>query len=461
MKTFHTIKIITFLVFSIILSSCDSFVDVDLPDSQLTGVTVFEDEATADAAISHIYADIRDKGLLSGTQFGLSHNLGVYTDELRFYGDSSFSAFYFFNNTLLASNSMIATYWNTSYNQIYSANAVYAGVQGSTQISGEDANRLQGEAQFVRALLHFYLANLFGDVPYITTTDHTVNSTAAKETIEDVYTHVLADLENAASLLPENYITNGRARPNRYAAIALMAKVYLYKNLWSEAENMASQVLNNSALYADENNLENIFKKDCTETVWQLPPAMEGHSTREAETFTLFSGPPALSALSESFVSSFSENDLRKSAWIGEVSDGTNTWYYPKKYQQTGTESVSNEYSIILRKAELYLIRAEARVQKGNLEGAKEDLNKIRIRSGLSETTAMSSQEIMDALLEERKLELFTEHGHRFFDLKRLLKLDEVLVPLKPGWNSNDRLFPLPESELSSNPNLLPQNPGY
>src|SRR5690606_20163137 len=98
MKTFHTIKIITFLVFSIILSSCDSFVDVDLPDSQLTGVTVFEDEATADAAISHIYADIRDKGLLSGTQFGLSHNLGVYTDELRFYGDSSFSAFYFFNN---------------------------------------------------------------------------------------------------------------------------------------------------------------------------------------------------------------------------------------------------------------------------------------------------------------------------------------------------------------------------
>ncbi|HLV24413.1 MAG TPA: RagB/SusD family nutrient uptake outer membrane protein [Moheibacter sp.] len=461
MKTLHTIKIITFFTFCILINSCDSFVDVDLPDSQLTSITVFEDEATADAAMAHIYAEIRDNGLLSGTQFGLSHNLGVYTDELRFYGDSSFSTFYFFNNTLLPSHPMIATYWNTGYHQIYAANAVYAGVQGSAQISGENVNRLQGEALFVRALLHFYLANLFGDIPYITSTDHTVNSMAGREPIEEVYAHILTDLENAASLLPENYVANGRARPNRYTAIALMARVYLYENSWNEAENMATQVLNNSALYADENNLQKIFKKDCTETIWQLPPAMEGHSTREAETFTIFSGPPALSAFTESFVSSFSEDDLRKSAWIGQISDGTNTWYYPKKYQQTGTEPVSTEYSIILRKAEFYLIRAEARVQKGNLEGAKEDLNKIRIRSGLSETTAMSPQEIMDALFEERKLELFTEQGHRFFDLKRLHKLDEVLTPLKPGWNTNDKLFPLPESELSSNPNLHPQNPGY
>jgi len=191
MKTINIIRLlinktIAFFIMTFAVVSCDSFVDIDLPESQLTGVTVFEDEATADAAMANIYANIRDNGLLTGTQFGLSNNLGIYTDELRFYGDTSFSSFYFYNNTLLASNPLIATYWNSSYNQIYATNALYEGVESSPYISQEDSDRLLGEALFVRALLHFYLANLYGDIPYIPITDYRKTSVVNRMPIKDV-----------------------------------------------------------------------------------------------------------------------------------------------------------------------------------------------------------------------------------------------------------------------------------
>ncbi|MNT21352.1 SusD family protein [compost metagenome] len=73
----------------------------------------------------------------------------------------------------------------------------------------------------------------------------------------------------------------------------------------------------------------------------------------------------------------------------------------------------------------------------------------------------MTQQEILDAIHFERRWELFTEYGHRFFDLKRSGKLDSSLNGIKPGWNSSDALFPLPQNELIANPNLRPQNTGY
>ncbi|MNL53547.1 SusD family protein [compost metagenome] len=111
--------------------------------------------------------------------------------------------------------------------------------------------------------------------------------------------------------------------------------------------------------------------------------------------------------------------------------------------------------------AEQYLIRAEARAEQGDLIGAKEDLDKIRTTAGLTGTTALSKQDILDAILKERRVEFFTEQGHRFFDLKRANALDAALAPVKAGWNPTDQLLPLPESELTLNPNLNPQNPGY
>lgn len=443
-----------------LMVSCSPFVEVELPNSQLTRPHVFEDAKTADAAMAHVFGSIRNEGLLTGTSFGLSNSLAVYTDELDFYGNSSFTTFYFYNNSLLPTNSSISTYWNTAYNQIYAANAVYEGVSVSTTIADGDADRLQGEALFVRALMHFYMANLYGDIPYIKTTDYLANNRAGREDVSKVYDLVLSDLEQAITLLHESYYKPGRTRPNKATAQAFMARVYLYSGQWEKAEAMATTILDNT-LYGDEPNLENLFLKTSTETIWQLPPAQEGRYTHEAATFTLFSGPPTTSALTDDLISSFSPDDLRKTFWVGEVSNGTDTWYYPRKYRQSAVEAVSSEYAIVFRLAEQYLIRAEARAQQGDLEGAKTDLNHIRNRSGLGDTTADSKQAIIEAILNERRFEFFTEFGHRFFDLKRLGQLDSVLGPIKQGWNETDSLFPIPERELGVNPNLLPQNLGY
>ncbi|PWA09986.1 RagB/SusD family nutrient uptake outer membrane protein [Flavobacterium laiguense] len=443
------------------MTSCDSFVEVDLPKSQLTNVAVFDNYATADAALTDIYAKIRDQGLLTGMTSGLSNQLANYTDELICYGSPGDPALPFYLNTLLPANTSITDYWNISYNQIYAANAVIEGVEESDKLTVEEKDQLKGEALFIRALIHFYLTNLYGDLPYITATDYQKNNVAKKITVSEVYTNVISDLDSAINLLAQDYDNPERIRPNRFVAKALLARVYLYNGAWAEASNAASAVLNATDLYGLEDNIDGVFLKDSKETIWQLQPATSGKNTDEANSFIFFSGPPPLVALTDNLMDSFSTADLRKSNWTAAITDGSSTWYHPFKYKEFDYTATSVEYSIVFRLAEQYLIRAEARAQQGDLIGAKEDLNKIRERAGLDETTASSQQEIMEAILQERRWELFTEYGHRFFDLKRFGQIDAVLSLTKTGWNTTDRLFPLPQNELSINPNLRPQNSGY
>lgn len=446
----------------LLLHSCDSFVAVDPPQSQLINTTVFEDYATADAALTDIYSKIRDKGLLAGTSFGISNELGQYADELMAYGPSSSRSWNFYNNSLLPSTPDMAGYWNDSYNQIFAANSVLEGAAGSTNLSAENKKQLKGEALFIRALLHFYLVNLYGDIPYIIETDYRKNSVVTRTPIGTVYQHIISDLETALPLLPENYsVTNSRVRPNRFTAKGLLARIYLYTNAYAQAANEASAVLNETSLFALENDLNQVFLLNSKETMWQLQSANAGQNTLEGAAFIFLSGPPSVMSLRKDFVNSFTIGDFRKTNWIKGVTKGTETWYHAYKYKERSTTAVSKEYSIVFRLAEQYLIRAEARAKQGDLIGAKEDLNKIRKRAGLSNTTAITQQEILNAILQERRWEFFTEYGHRFFDLKRLDQLDSTLLGIKPGWNTNDRLFPLPQNELGSNPNLRPQNPGY
>lgn len=457
----NTIFSILGICVSVIISSCDSFVEVDLPKSQLTTVSVFEDNATATAALSDIYSKIRDKGLLTGNNTGLSNQLGNYTDELVSYGTPTNPSLPFYNNILSPSTPALTELWNSTYNQIYAANSILEGVESNKNISEEQIKKLQGEALFIRALLHSYLTGVFGQVPYIKITDYKENSIASKLSAEQVYDNAVQDLEKAIPLLTTAYNSNERIRPNRFAAKALLARVYLYKKLYAQAANEASAVINEISLYNLETNVNNVFLATSKETIWQLKSSAAGRNTLEAAVFIFKSGPPPLVALNNNLVNSFSGQDLRKSGWINSVSNGTSMWYHANKYKEQNPTAKSLEYSIVIRLAEQYLIRAEARARQGDLIGAKEDLNKIRNRAGLAGTNAQTQEEILNAVLQERRLELFTEHGQRFFDLKRFNKIDEALSGIKPGWNQTDVLFPLPQSELSANPNLLPQNQGY
>jgi hypothetical protein len=441
------------------VTGCDNFVEVEVPGSQLTGNVVFEDRNTANAAMVSIYSKLRDSGLLTGNATGTSVSMGLYADELEYYGTNDENISFLFNASLLSTTNVVSQLWNDSYHQIYCSNAVIEGCTNSNALSTIDKNQFIGEATFVRALVHFYLMQVYGDVPYITSTDYKQNLLKSRMPVAEVYDQIIADLEQSISLLPEAYISSDRVRPNRSTAYALLARVYLYKGDWAAASNAASAVLNNTD-YVWETDIDKIFLKDCSSTIWQFSPKQEGNNTDEASVFVFQSGPPPFVGLRTDLVASFENNDLRKNHWIAEVTDGVNTWYHANKYKQNGNTGASVEYSIVFRLAEQYLIRAEARARQGELSNAKDDLNIVRHLAGLSDTTAITGAEIVTAVLQERQWEFFTEYGHRFFDLKRTGTLNSVLPTVKSGWNSTDALWPIPETELLANPNMT-QNPGY
>lgn len=125
------------------------------------------------------------------------------------------------------------------------------------------------------------------------------------------------------------------------------------------------------------------------------------------------------------------------------------------------------EYTMVERLGEQYLIRAEAETHLNQLTNAANDINTIRSRAGLGGTAAATQIDLFTAILHERQVELFTEWGHRWFDLIRMGAVDTVMGPpgnvtkFKQGaWVATDTLYPISQSELDLNPNLS-QNAGY
>ncbi len=430
-----------------VLVGCDDFVDVELPKDQLVKETVFSDVSTAAAALRHVYAGLRVSNL--------SIILGLYADEL----DKNLTQDSFYEHSIISSNTTVSSLWKSFYSSIFAVNSIIEGVENSSELSLEDKNQLRGEALFVRAYLHTLLVELWGPIPYVHTTGHLVNNKVSRMSVNVVYSHIINDLLEASSLLGEDIsVFEGEQRIRIYEAVsqALLARLYLYTEEWGLAEAAASSVISRFVL---EQDVSKVFLKNSSGTIWQFKPALEGENTEIAELLIFTIGPGFQPTLSESVVDAFeSEDDLRKRNWIGNV----NSDYFAFKYKEPkDTPLESLEYLIAFRLAEQYLIRAEARAKLDNIAGAQSDLNIIRSRAGLPNTNAIAKEDLIEAIINERQVELFTEYGHRWFDLKRTGKAAHVLAPLKPSWSDTDVLWPVPQSEILLNPNLLPQNNGY
>ncbi|HEY4195211.1 MAG TPA: RagB/SusD family nutrient uptake outer membrane protein, partial [Mucilaginibacter sp.] len=154
-------------------------------------------------------------------------------------------------------------------------------------------------------------------------------------------------------------------------------------------------------------------------------------------------------------------------SWTNNIMINGVSYNYAYKYKLVNT-STTDEYSMVLRLAEQYLIRAEAEANgEGNgINGAIADLNIIRNRAGLGNTTANDKNSLLSAISHERQVELFTEWGDRWLNLKRTGQIDAVMgivTPLKGGtWNTNYQLYPIPEQQILNDPNMTDsQNPGY
>ncbi len=252
----------------------------------------------------------------------------------------------------------------------------------------------------------------------------------------------------------------------------MLARAYLYTQKWDSADAEASLVINQSNLY-NLDSLNGVFLANSTEAIWQLQPVAPNLNTWEGSDFILVSPPDGNNPvyLSDNLLNSFEAGDARFTNWVGNFTDTSGTYYFPYKYKVKTNASLI-EYMMVLRLAELYLIRSEARAMEGNVlgsNGAIGDLDIIRTRAWLANYSGSTdNNSVLSAILHERQVELFTEWGHRWLDLKRTSSVDSVMgrvYPMKinqPGaaWNSNWQLFPIPLGDLLTDPNLV-QNPGY
>jgi len=457
------IRILTAI--SLTLYSCTDFLEVPAPATQIGSNTVFEDESTANSAIIGIYSAMTNSsGFASGGLSSVTLLAGRSADD--FFNYSQGAAAEFAANELTQNNSYVNEYiWKEGYSYIYDANAIIEGVAKSTHLSQTVKDQLHGEAKFLRGFCYFYLVNFFQHVPLITGTDYRVNSVAVRSSPDIVYAQIVEDLLAAKDLLKANYaVAEGqKTRANQLAAMALLARVYLYQAEWEKAE-AESTLLIESGL-ALESDINNVFLKNSTEAIWQLIPPKGAFATNEGSIFILTDIPSEVS-LSKELMDSFEANDVRKSQWTSSVNVAGTNFNFPFKYKvKYGDEDLA-EYSMILRLAEQYLIRAEARAHQTKIHQAIGDLDVLRKRAGLpliAETNATISQsDLLGAIERERRVELFAEWGHRWLDLKRTHRADEVLAN-KPesSWQASDALYPVPLTEIQNNPNLLPQNPGY
>lgn len=448
------------------LFSCKKFVEIAPPENMVAGETIFSNDKTATSAVSGLYTTLMQNinTLFNGD---ITVYPGLSSDELyRNYRSETYDAF--LNNAIRVDNDETGSMWSYGYKEIYLANAVIEGIAKSSGMSDAMKVKLLGEAKFIRSLVYFYLVNLFGSVPLVTTTDYAVNSTLPRTSTEDIYKQIVADLKEAQSRLSNDYVTSPsfpaqRIRPNRLAATTLLARVYLYEKDYLNAALQADMVIN-SGYYKLEEDLNKVFVASSKEAVWQLFPVNQYVNTAEGNNFVPFDHfDPPIFSLTDNLLAAFDSTDKRLANWTKTYTVAGKSYTHPNKYK-IGYKSPSSqptEYNMVLRFAELYLIRAEARAQQNNISGAQQDLNLIRMRAGLNNTTAGNQADILLAIEHERQLEFFAEWGHRWLDLKRTGRANVLLTIAKGSrWQSTDALYPIPLYELRSNSQLT-QNPGY
>lgn len=467
MKTFNRIKQVLVMLLCCFLTSCEDFLEIETPDNKITSEVVFNNDETAISAMTGIYNQLYNSPFSSGGHTSVTVLAGLSAEALAPIRTTNLSYMEFEQHEILPDNNRNLNLWSSAYNIIYLTNSLIEGLADSDNISENLRSRLEGEAKFVRAFTYFYLVNLYGDVPLILSTDYQVNSLASRNPESEIYPQIIADLQGAIEILSSGYDQGERTQVNQTTAIALLARVNLYLKNWEQAESLSSQVISQNNTYEILENLDHVFLANSMEAIWQLTPKGSGSvltNTNDGASFLIhpFFSFLANLKLEPAFVSSMDEKDLRLQNWIG-FHPGLEVYYANKYKIQNSTEPIT-EYSMVMRLAEQYLIRAEARAMQENLQGAIADLDVIRNRAGLdliSEINpTITKENLLDKIQEERRKELFTEWGHRWLDLKRTGKAGEILGAGDPLWQETDVLYPIPAAELMTNPNLT-QNNGY
>jgi starch-binding outer membrane protein, SusD/RagB family len=455
-----------------LIISCNKLLDAGTPDNKVVTPQVYKSDSLAKAAMIGVYFKMMDG---FGPHNGyMSRFPGLSCDELLRTTTSEQDQ-PFLTNTLASNNNTIWQIWTTTYLYIYQCNDLVEGLSGNHFITPGLRDQLLGEAYFLRAFSYFYLVNLYGEVPLVLATDYTKSANVPRSAVDDVYQQMIEDLQHAQDLLQDAYVTTpefpaARVRVNRLAVKALLARIYLYSGRWTDAAAAATEVIQ-SGIYQLETDLAQTFRYNSREAILQFMPVQDAFNTAEGGLFVPVNpnGRPAYT-LCDSILKYMEPADKRK-AWVRTVTVSGKQYNSPYKYK-LNTATPREEYNMVLRLAEQYCIRAEARAMLDQLPDAVNDLNTIRKRAGLPNLANITTQtQAIAAVEQERRIELFAEWGHRWFDLKRWpasrpthpdeRRVDEIMKALRPAtWKTTAALWPIPNDEIIRN-RALTQNDGY
>lgn len=466
MKTIRHYKLLTAIAISAVaLSGCDSTLDIDSPADKLTVETLYSNAEAISAAHAGLYANT----FLSRNVFYnyIPTYVSMFSDDMK-YRQTSYAEYY--ANLYTENTSIIANIWQYLYQFIYNSNLFMENVENNAVLSDVQRRIYVGDALVFRSLAYFYLTNFYGDVPLILSTSNAENATMPRSAQSTIYAQIEKDLLTAAELLNSDG-NRGVVYFSTDACYALLARVYTYTEQWDKAIEYANKLIpeadGGSGTKYQLEEIAKVYKSSSKEAIFSAN--IEGYSgsgtyvgyTREGNIFV-----PSANTVNYQLTSSIVDlllatPDDQRNQWI----DNRKGVYFPYKYKNraTPTNSDDYEYQSWFRLTEDYLIRAEALAHQGNLEKAVEDINKIRNRAGLSDldATVMSQNDVLDAVLEERHKEFFCEMGHRFFDLRRTGKIDEVLGACDwKQWEHFRQWLPIPKTEILNNINLT-QNDGY
>ncbi|QIP13846.1 RagB/SusD family nutrient uptake outer membrane protein [Spirosoma aureum] len=449
MRTHLIIRYIALLSVWVALGACKTFLDQP-PQSAVSTEEAIADPAGARAAMMGLYAS-----LASG--YGQTYTVypDLLADNLAHNGSLS-DLNEFKNHAILAANGSIGSLWQSFYQGINQANNLLDQVPLIADPAFTDQKQLIAEAKFARALLYFQLVRYWGDVPLITSPTRTADNLLVSRTPADqVYARIQTDLSEATPDLPQ--VAVGRA--TQASAQTLSARVALQRQDYATAATLSGAIIQRK-LFSLVTDYRLLFAtRNTAESIWEL---QYNSTSTNGLAFWFFStalggrnevGPRGVGS---SLEAAYEPGDRRKEASIspgGILLDGK---VIPTgigiKYFRISTQ---DDDVLVIRYAEVLLIRAEALAQLGELAESLALVNQIRQRAGLGTLTIQNQNELLRTIEQERRVELAME-GHRWFDLIRTGRAQQVLGILDP----NKLRLPIPQQDLRLNPNLT-QNESY
>jgi len=433
------------------MSGCKKFLTV-LPVTDVSDAVTIVDATSSETAVRGVY-----RSMAENYYGGLYETFGYLGgDDIVWTGSQSVIQ-QFISHAVAADNDNLESVWSGIYKTINGANQVIAKVPlvvDPTFTAGQQ-NQLTGEGYFLRALCYFDLARCWGGVPItlVPTTSATQKTNTPRSTLAQTWAQVLSDL-NKADSLTELPTSQNPVRANKETVWALKARYYLYQQDWADAEAYATKVLADNTNYQLLSPFNSWFQPASAvatkESVFELSYNATYTNSSRGNWQPPANGGTRQWAPGDSIVNLLNDPAIGggRSAFVAQTITGL--WYGNLFYRSPATDP-----SYIIRIAEVYLIRAEARAQQGELSGALSDLNAIRTRAGIANSTATTQPDILQAIYNENRVE-FALEPHRWFDLVRWGQAQTVGVT-----DPNMTLLPIPTQEITLSNGALTQNPGY